>query len=628
MWGSRSAVGSAARAGWALLVALSGAEALSACATLPPAERGVAAARAQGYGEAERPQQVAYRIEARLDEASDILTGRLVLEYTNRAGVPLDTLWFHQHLNAFRPNSAFARREMQFASTRFQLLGADDHGFERLGRVAVDGVELRPFYPGAPDSTVVGIPLPASLASGASLSIEMDWTARLATIPRRQGRSGRHFDWAHWYPRIAAFKDGRWETQALVPQGEFFGEFASYDVVLEVAQDQVLGATGVPVDGDPGWAGSARTTAPIVYNRDAYPATSFQPLGLLGAQAAEGMKRIRWRAEDVHHFAWAMDPTFVYEGGSFSRADGGGEVGIHVLFVPNDVDWGNGMALGRTITALEWLEDRFGPYLWPQLTNLRRIESGGTEFPMMMMNGSPSEGLILHEATHQYLHGMLASNEFREGWLDEGFTSYITNRYFEEQGVDDIWEPSLAAARERERFGATQPVALPGAEFRDQSMYSAMTYTKPELIFRMLEWLIGEEAMRSVLRTYFEQNALQHVDETDFRRAVSEVTGESYDAFFDQWIHSTARLDYSVESATTEQRSDGRWLTRVRIRREGAAWMPVTLQVGDTSVRLEGREPLQVVEITTDARPSEARLDPEDVLLDMQPANNVRRIDG
>src|SRR5690606_10734586 len=100
---------------------------------------------------------------------------------------------------------------------RFQRLGPDDHGFERFSLVEVNGTAIRPVYPGAPDSTVVGIPLPATLASGQSITVRLDWTARLATEPRRQGRQGRHFDWAHWYPRIAAFKDGRWETQPLVP---------------------------------------------------------------------------------------------------------------------------------------------------------------------------------------------------------------------------------------------------------------------------------------------------------------------------------------------------------------------------------------------------------------------------
>ena len=80
-----------------------------------------------------------------------------------------------------------------------------------------------------------------------------------------------------------------------------------------------------------------------------------------------------------------------------------------------------------TIAALQWLEYVFGPYAYPQMTNLHRIEGGGTEFPMMMMNGSASQGLILHEGGHIFAHGILANNEWRSGWLDEGLTSYVSS---------------------------------------------------------------------------------------------------------------------------------------------------------------------------------------------------------
>src|SRR5690606_1936877 len=57
------------------------------------------------------PPRIAYVIEASLDESTDVLTGRARLTYVNRSGGAIDTLWFHQHLNAFRPNSAWAQRE-------------------------------------------------------------------------------------------------------------------------------------------------------------------------------------------------------------------------------------------------------------------------------------------------------------------------------------------------------------------------------------------------------------------------------------------------------------------------------------------------------------------------------------
>ncbi len=563
---------------------------------------------------------VEYRIEARLDESTDILHGRARLRYTNNSPGALDTLYFHQHLNAFRPNSAWARRELEFGNRRFQDLGPAQHAFERLRSVEVGGRAVQPVYPGAPDSTVVAIPLPTSLPAGQVADVRMEWEARLSTLPRRQGRRGRHYDWAHWYPRIAVYDAEGWQVQPLLPQGEFFGEFASYDVTLELTEDQVVGATGVPVEGDPGWE-RVRARGTVHHRRDAYPERPAESLGLLEGAPAPGRKHIRWRAEEVIHFAWGADPEFVYEGGLWN------EIPVHVLYQRGAAgEWGNGVALDRTFRALEWTNEIFGRYVYPQITNLHRIESGGTEFPMLIMDGSASEGLIVHEIIHQYAHAILANNEWREGWLDEGLTSFLTRWYWETRGQVEIWDQPLQAARERERLRQIQPIALPGAEFVDFATYQAMTYTRAALVFLMLRQLVGEETMRRILRTYYERHQLQHVDEQDFRRVVNDVTGQSYAWFFDQWLHTTDTLDYGIADAETQRLPDGRWRTRVVVLRQGGAWMPVTLQVGELRRTLDSRERRQVVEVITRERPAEAVLDPESVLLDLDPTTHRRAV--
>lgn len=575
--------------------------------------------RAQAQDTTRFAQGVDYRIEAILDEDTDVLHGRARLRYTNNAPAALDTIWLHQHLNAFRPNSAWARREMEYGETRFQELGPDDHAYERFTAVAVDGAPVTPIYPGAPDSTVVAIPLDRPLQPGASITLEMDWDARLATLPRRQGRAGRHFDFAQWYPRIAVYDRGGWQTQPLLPQGEFYGEYAGYDVTLDVPADQVVGATGVPVEGDPGWGGDA------TLQRDFYGSVAGERLGLLDEAPAELRKRVRWHAENVHHFAWSANPEYRHEQTTAERSDGGEPVVVHVLYRPGDDDWDDGAAAGRTRTAIEWLQGMFGPYPWPQLTNLHRIESGGTEFPMVIMDGSAGEGLIVHESAHQYVHGIFGNNEWAEGWLDEGFASFLTNWYMEEQGAEDVWAGALRSMAARERAGAIEPIATPGADFRDPSMYSAMTYTRASLMLRMLRELVGEEAMRAALREYYERYALSHVNERDFRNVVEEVSGRDLDWFFDQWLHTTATLDYGIGDAVARRLPDGRWRTTVEVIRLGDAWMPVDLRVGGVTRTLDRDDlvsPVVRVDVVTAQRPTEAVVDPDAVLLDLDPSNN------
>jgi hypothetical protein len=572
-----------------------------------------------------RPQGVDYRIEAALDESTAVLTGRARLEYTNNAPVALDTLWFHLHLNAFRPNSAWARRELEFGERRFQDLGPEDHAFERLHAVSIDGHVIVPVWPGAPDSTVVAFPLPAPLAPGVVARVEFDWDARLSTLPRRQGRRDRHFDFAQWYPRIAAHDRDGWQVQPLLPQGEFFGEFARYDVTLDLAADQVIGATGVPVSGDPGWRGAARATpaAPAGewpdYRRDHYAASAEEPLGLLAGETDAQRKRIRWRADDVIHFAWSTSPDYVYEGGTWR------DIAVHVLYQRGDEAWPDS-ALARTYVALAFFDSIFGTYAYPQVTNVHRIESGGTEFPMLIMDGSASQGLIVHEVGHIYAHAILANNEWRDGWLDEGFVSFLTNWFWETQGnpPGDVWGGALENIRALERMGVTEPVAIPSADFSNFQLYGAMTYTKASLVFRMLRWYMGEDAFLEGVRHYYAHNRLRHVRESDLRVSMEAAAGEDLGWFFDQWLHTTGTLDYRIGQASTTRAADGRWVTQVEVIRDGEIWMPVELRVGGYSQRLDSRDRVQTVTVTTDDRPDDVVLDPDAVLIEPNVINNRR----
>lgn len=589
---------------------------LTSCALSATAGAGAPARAQEDYFQ----QGVDYRIEARLDEATDVLHGRARLVYTNNSSTALDTLFVHQHLNAFRPNSAWAARELEFGERRFQDLGPDEHAFERFRSVRIDGQAVSAVYPGAPDSTVAALPLPAALRPGGSVTVVMDWTARLSTEPRRQGRRGRHFDFAQWYPRIAVFDRGGWQEHPLMPQGEFYGEFGRYDVTLDVAADQVIGATGVPVEGEPGWARAAADPASdIWYRRDYYGAPpAAESLGLLTGAAGAGRKRVRWLAEDVHHFAWSASPDYTYEGGRWE------DIAIHVLYQPGDTAWDEGVAVERTANALAYFDTIFGDFAYPQITNLHRIEPGGTEFPMMIMDGSASQGLIVHEVGHNYVHGILANNEWKEGWMDEGFQSFLDNWYDEMQGVptEQVWGNLLRGFAEVERRALAEPIALESAEFRDFDSYRFMTYTKPAIVFYMLRELIGEDTMRRALREYYDEYRLKHVRGADFFGVVERVSGQELDWFVEQWIERADRLDYGIGDVTVTRAGD-EWVTTVEVLRMGEAWMPVELDVAGQRVALDDRARRQRVQVRTAVRPSQVVLDPDVRLLDMDRSNNV-----
>ena len=552
-------------------------------------------------------QDVAYEITAKLDEPAGVLAGEERIRYTSHAPDTLRTFALHLHLNAFRPGSRWSDADSIEGTRRFNDLKDPDYGFNHVRDVRIMGLPVEPIYPFAPDSTVVQFLLPRPLPPGDSMTIELGWDARPSTVPRRQARRGRRFDFAQWYPKVVVYDRYGWNEQPLYPAGEFYGEFARFTVDLDVPDDQVVGATGVPVCGDPGWERANRNPSrPVEYLRDAYGSAT--PAADACAGAETGRKRIRWYAEKVHHFALSLSPEYRYEGGRFEGT------AVHVLYSPGDEQsWGGGVAVERTQRALAWLGQLFGPFGWPQLTNLHRIEGGGTEFPMVIMDGSPDQGLIVHEAGHNYTMGLLANNEWREGWLDEGFTSFQTTWFWEASGRPSSYSQTEAGVLFDDLDGWSEPPSLVAEAYRDFNSYQQAIYVRGELFFHQLRHLVGDATMHRILRTFYDRWKYRHVDEAAFRSTAEDVSGRDLSALFAQWLHTTELYDYGVGKVKRDRRQDG-WVTRVEVVRHAPGLYPVDVVVvadGDTAVtRSTGLAEREWVELATRTEPREVLLDP------------------
>ena len=571
-------------------------------------------------------QEVGYEIAARLDEPTGVLSGTQRVRYTNRSPDTLTSFSLHLLLNAFRPGSRWSDADSAEGRRRFNNLRDPDYAFNHVRNVRIMGAPVQPVYPFAPDSTVVRFLLPRPLLPGESLTADMEWDARPSTTPRRQGRQGRRFDFAQWYPKVVVYDRYGWAERPVYPAGEFYGEFGSFVVDLDLPSDQVIGATGVAVCGDPGWERANRTPGRAIdYQRDYYGART--PAADVCGNAPAGRKRIRWYAADVHHFAMSLNPAYRYEGGRYD------DVAVHVLYQPGvETSWGNGVAVDRTVTALAWLDQLFGKFAWPQLTNVHRIEGGGTEFPMMIMDGSADQGLIVHEAGHNYTMGILANNEWREGWLDEGFTSFQTNWFWETQGKTGGYQANEASILELDLDNYSEPTSLVSESYRDFTSYNLAIYSRGELFFQQLRYVVGDAAMHRILRTFYQRWKLKHVDEGAFRAVAEEISRRDLSPFFGQGLHAVELYDYALGKVKRGRGAGGQWKTRVEVLRKAEGRIPVEVAViaeRDTGmVRVNGLAERQWVEIVTRSKPKKVVLDPRVRTHDWNMLNNRKRLGG
>jgi hypothetical protein len=580
-------------------------------------------------------QRVNYSIVAHLDEGLRGFTAQGRLRYVNNSPDTLREMYFHQYLNAFKPGSKWSASDEREHRVRFQDLREPDYGYERFTRAPiVDGVPTLVDYPGSPDSTVVHLRLPKPLAPGDSVAIDFAWEGRPSTVPRRQGRRGRTYDLAQWYPKVAVYDRGGWQPNALVPAGELYGEFGTYDVTIVARTDQVLAATGIVVSGDPGWARVSRSGEPWM---PAAPASLPQSPVII---PPVGERAVRFYAENVHHFAWSASPEYIYEGGRYVKRDTARRryptfdtIAVNVLYKPgDDTTWGGGVVVKRTQDALAWLERLYGPYAYPQITNVHRIDAGGTEFPMMIMDGSPSYGLILHELGHVYTYGILANNEWRSGWMDEGLTDYQTYwaqqlspqdmkiREFPRIGPGYRANATTTTKQDSAEFeslqlelmGRAEPPGTIAHEFSEFGIYNRMIYDRARVMYGQLRELMGDSVFIAFLHDYYDRWALRHVDERAMRASATRAYGKDLDWFFQQWVHGTGLLNYGMGADTTVCSS--RCVTRVRVTRHGELRHPMPVGVHTaTGWHITRANPAlddQWVDVESDFRPDSIALDP------------------
>ncbi|MBA2683459.1 MAG: M1 family metallopeptidase [Gemmatimonadaceae bacterium] len=594
-------------------------------------------------------QRADYRITAELDEAAQLLHGKATLTYVNHSPDTLREMRVQQLLNAFRPGSRWSAADEREGRVRFQALKNPNYGYERFTTApTVNGAAVAVTYPFAPDSTIARFELATPLVPGDSAIVTFAWDARpSATIYRRQGRKGRKYDFSQWYPKVAVYDRGGWEAQPFIPNGEMYGEFGAFDVTLILANDQVVGATGVPVAGDPGWE-KAKVWGEVHLARDAYGAVDTAL-----PKVAAGMKAVRFVARNVHHFGWATDPDFKYEGGLYR-----GAIPIHVLITPAQLARvGKGTFVKWNEHSLEFLEKIYGPYAYPSLLGLIRLDPGATEFPMLVMYGERfSEGTVSHEVGHIYSYGMLANNEWREGWLDEGLTSYQSEwrigstpqdvaegakqagpapatgyrAHAHVMRADDRGKMQLLNMDLLGRAEAPEP---PAGKFNEFTLYQAAVYSRGDMMYGMLRDMLGDSVFTAFLHDYYARWKFKHVDELAMRASAERVSGLDLGWFFAQWVHRTGLVDYALADLEST-RDGGGWLTRAKLTRRGEYRhaMPVGARTdsGWVIVRADAARDQQWVEIHTTEKPTDVRVDPLNSTEDWDRRNNVSRgvLDG
>lgn len=600
------------------------------------------------------PRNASYRITARLDPATRGISGRSLITWRNISNAPAASLRFHLYYNAWRNSRSSWMQERLLASTTPVASRPDaDWGsidvttmhVVRSGTSADVFPNLRFIAPddgNTEDRTVVEAPLDSPVLPGETIEIDVSWTARVPRTFARTGVIGNFYFVAQWFPKIGVFEDTGWNCHQFHSATEFFADFGTYDVSLDLPSGWILGATGREV---------ARSQT-------------------------GGRTTYHYYQDDVHDFAWTASPDYVERRARFEHPSLPA-VDMRLLLQPEHLSQAE-RHFEATRAALKYYGEWWGPYPYGHVTIVDpawQSGAGGMEYPTLFTAGTrwlaperatQPESVTVHEAGHQFLYGIVATNEVEHAWMDEGFNSYTQARV-----MDEAFYPHYYAKRyfggfvpwvfrdlpltrdvDGDRMAAFRPVAGHDDQSTPTWRYwpgsaSAITYNKTALWLHTLERMIGWETLQRILSTYFARFAFQHPKPADFFAVANEVSGQDLTWFFDQVHRSSNVFDYAVDvlrvdSPATEhgapQDSRGTrieqvtYRTTVVVRRLREGIFPVTVRVRfengeEQRWQWDGRERWKRFDVEKPVRGISADVDPDRVLLlDVNRTNNSQTL--
>ena len=483
---------------------------------------------------AQRPQ---YYITARLDTIANILEGRIDITYTNPSAFPMDKLGIHLWPNAYKTKTTALVEQMLYMDN-MDLYGAKPEEIGGLAGLAFasDSVPIL-FKQDEKDIDVGWLILSAPLAPKEAIRISTPFRLKIPSAFSRMGVTGHAYQLTQWYPHLAVFDDEGWHMMPYLDYGEFFNDFADYEVQLEIPSSYTVAATGTL---------ESRTDG------ERYDAWIF-------------------KAENVIDFAWFASPTFIHQQ-ALVDVGSGKDVQLNIYYEPGDEGlWSEALANGQL--ALKHYSDWLGPYPYPQMSVVSSPLGigGGMEYPMVAHIGPVSsapelELLIAHEIGHTWLYGILANNERKNPWMDEGLNSFVENEYGKLY-LPDYEEDNLPTAfttkgsmrgydvlNRTSRFKLTLQPPQSDPRFQRGTQYFSSAYYLPAQGLAIMQSMLGADMMKQMFRNYYSEYKFQHVSPAQLRKSFESTCECDLHWFFEEWINHVHEVDYRIEKFDVKEK--------------------------------------------------------------------------
>lgn len=520
-------------------------------------------------------QKVDYTMNVELDAETADYSGSQKLIYTNNSPESLSKVFYHLYFNAFQPGSDMAIRLK--------------NGGDRNGRFKVDLDSLNEFQSGylkvsslkqngkpvqiKESGTILEVTLNEPILSGGSTVLELGFKGHVPDLIRRAGKNsteGVAYSMAQWYPKMSEYDLDGWNTDPYTGR-EFHGVWGDFDVKITLDKEYTVGGSGYLQNADKIGKGYSDRKK---------------------SKSKKG--KITWHfiAPNVHDFTFAADKDYVHD-----IYPGPNNVDLHFFYKNNPEIIENWKKL-QPLTAelMEYFNEKIGPYPYKQYSVIHGGD-GGMEYAMCtLITGERKFGSLVgvtsHELAHSWFQHILATNETKHEWMDEGFTSYIStlakNKVLKEESEFPLLR-SYGGYLRLATSGVEEPQSANANRYHYNFAYESTAYNKGAVFLGQLGYIIGMDKLNETLKTYYNEYKFKHPVPNDIRRIAERISGIQLRWYITDWTQTTNTIDYAIKEVVSTNKG-----ATVNLNRIGMMPMPLDVLIEYT----DGTQEMHYIPIT------------------------------
>jgi hypothetical protein len=515
-------------------------------------------------------QHVDYTMEIDMNVENYQFDGKQKLVYTNNSPDELKEVFYHLQFNAFQPESEMdmrlqnivdpdrrmvnniGTREEQIYKSKISTLKPDEIGFQKIISLKQNGKPVKFEVIG----TILKVILNEPIVSGKRSTFEMEFQGQVPVQIRRSGRNnaeGVALSMAQWYPKLAEYDFEGWHANQYIAR-EFYGVWGDFDVTIHIDKEYTVGCTGYlqnPQEVGHGYEDKSKKLN--------------LPKG----------DKLTWhfKAPNVHDFTGAADKNYIHD--KIKVSDG---VTIHFFYKDEPITIEKWNKLKKeAVKVMKFYNKTIGEYPYKQYSIIQGGD-GGMEYGMStLINSNVPYGSLVgtmrHEMAHSWFQFVLATNESKHPWMDEGFTSYISTLARNENKKQEdsfIFKRAYNSYVFLVNSGLEEPLTTHADRYNTNFAYGRASYSKGLIFLSQLGYIIGEDNLEKTIKKYYSDFKFKHPNPNDIKRVAEKVSGIQLDWYLNEWTQTTHTIDYAVTSISDKE---------ITLNRIGLMPMPIDLTV-------------------------------------------------